>query len=126
MSELDFLSFEPDFNSPRVLTAYDELGRLAEAAEVAHLLAAEYPNNVSVQMVLGEILAAQGDVQGALTAYGTAIAAAGPQTMDGERTRDDLRRRMASLQLAQARPEEAMRPIMKWFTPRTFDTRSST
>lgn len=25
MSELDFLSFEPDFNSPRVLTAYDEL-----------------------------------------------------------------------------------------------------
>ncbi|HET9300234.1 MAG TPA: tetratricopeptide repeat protein [Candidatus Polarisedimenticolaceae bacterium] len=92
-----------------LLTAYDELGRLAEAAEVAHLLAAEYPNNVSVQMVLGEILAAQGDVQGALTAYATAIAAAGPQTMDGQRTRDDLRRRMASLQLSQARPEEAMR-----------------
>ncbi|HEX5044245.1 MAG TPA: tetratricopeptide repeat protein [Candidatus Polarisedimenticolaceae bacterium] len=92
-----------------LLTAYDELGRLAEAAEVAHLLAAEYPGNVSVQMVLGEILTAQGDVQGALSAYAAAIAAAGPQTLDGERTRDELRRRMASLQLSQARPEEAMR-----------------
>ena len=92
-----------------LLTAYDELGRLAEAAEVAHLLAAEYPNNVSVQMVLGEILSAQGDVEGALGAYAAAVAAAGPQTVDGARTRDELRRRMASLQLSQSRPEEALR-----------------
>ena len=92
-----------------LLTAYDEMGRLAEAAEVAHQLADEYPSNVSVQMVLGEILAAQGDVQGALSAYATAVAAAGPQTLDGPRTRDELRRRMASLQMSQARPEEAMR-----------------
>ena len=92
-----------------LLTAYDEMGRLAEAAEVAHQLADEYPSNVSVQMVLGEILAAQGDVQGALSAYTTAVDAAGPQTMDGPRTRDELRRRMASLQMSQARPEEAMR-----------------
>jgi tetratricopeptide (TPR) repeat protein len=92
-----------------LLTAYDELGRLAEAAEVAHVLAKEYPHNVSVQMVLGEILAAQGDVEGALGAYAAAVAAAGPQTADGPRTRDELRRRMASLLLSQARPEEAMR-----------------
>jgi len=92
-----------------LLTAYDELGRLAEAAEVARLLADEYPNNVSVQMVLGEILSAQGDVQGALAAYTMAVEAAGPNVVDGIRTRDELRRRMASLQLSQARPEEAMR-----------------
>lgn len=90
-----------------LLTAYDELGRLAEAAEVAHLLANEYPLNASVQTVLGEILADQGDVEGSLAAYAAALRAVGPQTLDGESARDDLRRRMASLQLAQARPEEA-------------------
>jgi tetratricopeptide (TPR) repeat protein len=54
-------------------TAYRRVGRLADAAELARGLAEESPGEARVQLLYAEALEAQGDDDGALEAFGTAL-----------------------------------------------------
>jgi len=90
-------------------TAYGTLGRFADAVALAQGLATQFPDNGGIRAVLGEALARQGDVNGALDAFDEALhALAGDRDADeGAAQRDDIRRSMARLQMERKRYGEA-------------------
>ena len=94
-----------------LLTAYEELGRLADAVEVARLLAREFPDNSAVLTILGDVLAQQDDFAGAAKAYDTAIGEVPGADEQARELRDDLRRRLANVHLRAHRPDRAARVL---------------
>ncbi len=90
----------------QLATAYGEAGRLADAEQIARQLDAEFPGNPGVRTFLGELLARQGDSQGALKALEGALEGlrADPQ---GAAKRDEIRLRMAAVHLAAGRGAQA-------------------
>lgn len=91
--------------------AYNGADRLADGVALSRELVAEYPDNPGVRSLLGEGLARQGDLAGALDAFTAAVRAIpGKDDLSGAR-RDELRERIAGLWLARKNPDEAGRVL---------------
>lgn len=98
----------------RLVLAYQTLGRLASAADLARGLSQENPEDSLMQLVLAQTLDRQRDVEGALISYGEALRVLDQeqtQEADGWRDRDGIRRRMADLYLGMAQPAQARRVL---------------
>ena len=63
----------------RLVLAYQALGRLADAADLARGLTAEDPDDSLMQLVLAQTLDRQRDVEGALSGYEDALRALGAE-----------------------------------------------
>ncbi len=92
-------------------SAYGDVGRLTEAAGLLRDLARDLPEHPGVRIFLGEILARQGDWDGAAESFGAALRAVGSAAADGMERRDGIRHRIASLWLGRSNPEEAVKAL---------------
>ncbi len=106
----------------QLATAYGEVGRLADAVEIARRLAAELPGHSGIQSFLGEMLGRQGDLEGAGAAFRSAIAAIREGEPEGGERRDGVRRRMASLLLERSRVAEAERVARELEAPEAAES----
>lgn len=88
-------------------TAYAAANRLADAVEAAGRLAADLPDNPAVRSLLGDALARQGNVSGAVAAYRAGLAAVRGADPESVARRDDFRRRIAGLHLGAKAIDEA-------------------
>jgi len=88
---------------------YRSLGRLGEAAEMATELIEEEPGDRAAQLLLAETLDDQGDVEGALEAYGEVVRlfGVGETSPQAKMIREAVRRRMIVMNLAQDEQAEA-------------------
>ena len=104
-------AMELDAREPAVrmqlATAYSDLGRLADAAALVTDLVREFPEDPVYRAILGETLARQGNLEGAIGAYQPAIAGFSSKDQAGAERRDEVRRRIVMLYLARKRPAEA-------------------
>jgi len=88
--------------------AYREVGRFADAAVLAQQLAAEEPGEREAHLLLAETLRDQGDTEGALNAYNTALRLLRADGEEGMASmRDAIRERMAGLYIADDRLDPA-------------------
>ncbi len=91
--------------------AYAAAGRFSDAVSLARGLAIEYPDNPTPKLVAAEVLARQGDLDGALEALGDALRASAGVEQEAAARRDEIRRRMASLELARSDVAGARRAL---------------
>ncbi len=90
-----------------VAAAYQALNRLADATQVAEGLASEYPDNTLVRVLLAETLARRGENEAARGQYLEALhGVSGGGAENGVR-RDELRLRIAAVDLAAKRVDAA-------------------
>jgi tetratricopeptide (TPR) repeat protein len=98
-------------------TAYDGMGRLADAAAAAHDLSTAAPGNPAAQTVLGEALARQRRLDTAIEALEAALRGFLAQGEHPAVDRDKLRWRIAELQLERGRTEQAERILAQLDAP---------
>jgi tetratricopeptide (TPR) repeat protein len=89
--------------------AYAASGRFADGLALARGLVVEYPDNPTPRIVVAEVLARQGDLDGAIGSWAEALRASEGADGEGQAQRDEIRRRIASLELGRSRPAEALR-----------------
>lgn len=87
--------------------AYAASGRFADGLSLARGLAVEYPDNPMPKVVAAEVLVRQGDLDGAVEVLGEALRASSGVEEDALARRDEIRRRIASLELARRNVAEA-------------------
>jgi len=92
-------------------SAYQALGRLADASALAKGLAGDFPGNPAVLALLGDCLSQQGLIDPALEAFRAAREAVDGAGEEAATRRDDLRLRMALLQFGKKRFDEAARVL---------------
>ena len=90
-----------------IAAAYKSLNRLADATQVAESLASEYPDNTLVRVLLGETLARRGDIDGAREEYAAALHSIPGGGSENAARRDELRLRIAAIDLAGKRVDAA-------------------
>ncbi len=90
-----------------IAAAYKSLNRLADATQVAESLASEYPDNTLVRVLLGETLARRGDIDRAREEYAAALHSIPGGGSENAARRDELRLRIAAVDLAGKRVDAA-------------------
>jgi tetratricopeptide (TPR) repeat protein len=82
-----------------IAAAYQALNRLADATQVAKSLAAEYPDNTFVRILLAETLARRGERDAAREEYTTALRGIAGDGPENAARRDEIRLRVAAIDL---------------------------
>ena len=100
-----------------VAAAYQALHRLADATQIAQSLSSEYPDNVFVRLLLAEVLERRGEREAARDEYLAALRGAAGDEVDDARRRDDIRLRIASLDLSQEHVDDARQVLSKLERP---------
>ena len=90
-----------------VAAAYKAVNRLADATQIAEGLVSEFPDNTLVRVLLAETLAERGEIDAAREAYATALASIAGGGADNAARRDEIRVRIAALDLRRKRPDGA-------------------
>ena len=90
-----------------VAAAYQALNRLADATQLAESLVAEYPDNSFVHILLAETLARRGETAKARAEYVSALQVITGHDEEDARRRDEVRARLAAIDLAADRFDEA-------------------
>jgi tetratricopeptide (TPR) repeat protein len=83
-----------------VAAAYQALHRLADATQIAESLASEFPDNTFVRLLLAEVLARRGENASAREEYAAALRGSLGDDAEGAERRDEIRLRIAALDLA--------------------------
>jgi tetratricopeptide (TPR) repeat protein len=83
-----------------VAAAYQALHRLADATQIAESLASEYPDNTFVRLLLAEVLARRGENAAAREEYAAALRGSPGDAAEDVERRDEIRLRIAALDLA--------------------------
>jgi tetratricopeptide (TPR) repeat protein len=91
----------------QLASAYGDVGRLSEAAELLRDLARDLPDQAGVRLFLGEVLARQGDFDGALESFRAGLRAIPTDEPEAAERRDAVRRRIAAAWLGRSRADEA-------------------
>jgi len=89
-----------------IAAAYQALNRLADATQISQSLAAEYPDNTFVRILLAETLSRRGDNGAAREEYAAALRVM-DASPDNAARRDELRLRIAAIDLADKRFDDA-------------------
>jgi Flp pilus assembly protein TadD len=82
-----------------VAAAYQALHRLADATQIAESLSSEYPDNTFVRLLLAEVLARRGENAAAREEYAVALRGSVGDASDDVMRRDEIRLRIAALDL---------------------------
>ena len=90
-----------------VAAAYQALNRLADATQIAESLAAEYPDNSFVHILLAETLSRRGETAKARQEYTTALGVITGGDDEDAKRRDEVRARLAAIDLAAERFDDA-------------------
>ncbi len=90
-----------------IAAAYQSLNRLADATQIAESLASEYPDNTFVLVLLAETLARRGETGPAREEYEAALKSIAGDGAEIAARRDEVRLRLASLQLAGGHTDDA-------------------
>jgi Flp pilus assembly protein TadD len=83
------------------------LNRLADATQIAESLASEYPDNTFVRMLLGETLVRRGENDAARDEYAAALRGIIGGGTENAMRRDEVRLRIAAIDLAAKRVDDA-------------------
>ncbi len=89
-----------------IAAAYQTLNRLADATQIAKSLASEYPDNTFVRILLAETLARRGETDDAREQYAIALRSLTGGDDDDAARRDEIRLRIAAIDLSAKRFEE--------------------
>ncbi len=92
-------------------SAYEMLGRFADASALAKGLAGDFPGNPAVLALLGESLSQQGLIDSALDAFRAAREAVEGSDDQAGMRRDDLRLRVAVVQIGKKKLGDAERTL---------------
>lgn len=103
-------------------TAYGATNRLADATETARAVVQEFPANPLARTLLAESLSRQGDVDGALEEWRSALQSISGREPENVERRDEVRRRIASLELAAGRQDDAAVTLSGLETPASPDS----
>jgi tetratricopeptide (TPR) repeat protein len=107
-----------------VAAAYQALHRLADATQIAESLSSEFPDNTFVRLLLAEVLARRGENASAREEYAAALrGSVGDDAEDSER-RDEIRLRMAALDLADDNLQAARDGLLRLEHPEAPDALS--
>jgi tetratricopeptide (TPR) repeat protein len=90
-----------------IAAAYQALNRLADATQIAESLALEYPENTFVRILLAETLARRGENDTARDEYTAALHSLSGEGADNAARRDELRMRIAAIDLTAKRLDGA-------------------
>ena len=90
-----------------IAAAYQALNRLADATQIAESLRSEYPDNTFVRILLGETLARRGENEAAREEYVVALRTVVGDGPENVAQRDELRLRLASIDLSAKRLDDA-------------------
>jgi len=90
-----------------IAAAYQALNRLADATQIAESLSSEYPDNTFVRILLAETLARRGDDATARGEYAAALRGIVGAGGDNAARRDELRLRIAAIDLSDKRFDDA-------------------
>jgi len=90
-----------------IAAAYQSLNRLADATQIAESLSSEYPDNTFVRILLAETLARRGDDGAARGEYAAALRGIVGAGTDNAARRDELRLRIAAIDLGEKRFDDA-------------------
>ncbi len=105
-----------------IAAAYQALNRLADATQIAESLAAEYPDHIFVRLLLAETLARRGESASAREEYATALRTTAGDTEDNAARRDEIRLRIAAIDLASNRQDGARAMLSALERPEAPDT----
>jgi tetratricopeptide (TPR) repeat protein len=90
-----------------VAAAYQALNRLADATQLGESLVSEYPDNSFVHILLAETLARRGEISKAREEYVVALQVITGQDDDDIARRDEVRARLAAIDLTAERYDQA-------------------
>ncbi|HZN54434.1 MAG TPA: tetratricopeptide repeat protein [Candidatus Polarisedimenticolaceae bacterium] len=90
-----------------IAAAYQAENRLADATQIAESLASEYPDNTFVRLLLAETLARRGETATARDEYAAALRGLAGDDPDDVARRDEVRLRIAAIDLAAKRSDDA-------------------
>ena len=90
-----------------IAAAYQAENRLADATQIAESLASEYPDNTFVRLLLAETLARRGETDAAREEYSSALRGLAGDDPDDVARRDEVRLRIAALDLGAKKMDEA-------------------
>jgi len=107
-----------------IAAAYQSLNRLADATQVAKSLASEYPDNTFVRILLAETLARRGEREAAREEYATALRAIAGEGPENAARRDEIRLRVAAIDLTAKRFDAARAMLGALERPDTPETLS--
>jgi tetratricopeptide (TPR) repeat protein len=96
-----------------VAAAYQALHRLADATQIAESLAAEFPDNTFVRLLLAEVLARRGESVRAREEYLSALRGSSGEDADDAERRDEIRLRIAAIDLNEERVDDARQVLAK-------------
>jgi len=105
-----------------IAAAYQALNRLADATQVAKSLASEYPDNTFVRILLAETLARRGENDGARDEYVVALRTISGDGIENAARRDEVRLRIAAIDLNAKRFDEARTMLSALERPDAPDT----
>lgn len=107
----------------RLVMAYRQVGRLADAAVLARALADDLPDRPDVQIILAETLDQQRDLAAALAGYDATLRLlSGEDHAEGGPFRDEIRRRRALLHLQMDEPGAAAEILDTVEDPEDWET----
>ena len=90
-----------------IAAAYQAENRLADATQIAESLASEYPDNTFVRLLLAETLARRGETAAARDEYSSALRGLAGDDADDVARRDEVRLRIAALDLGAKKMDDA-------------------
>ena len=107
-----------------IAAAYQSLNRLADATQIAKSLASEYPDNTFVRILLAETLARRGERDAAREEYATALRSIAGEGSENASRRDEIRLRVAAIDLTAKRIDVARAMLNALERPDTPETLS--
>jgi len=105
-----------------IAAAYQSLNRLADATQIAESLASEYPDNTFVRILLAETLSRRGESASAREAYVAALRGIGGAGGENAVRRDEIRLRIAAIDLAAKKNDDARAMLAALEKPDAPDT----
>ena len=90
-----------------VATAYEALNRLADATQLGQSLAAEFPDNTFVRILLAETLVRRGELDDAREEYAAAVKTVIGDDPESAERRDEIRMRLAVVGITPQKVAEA-------------------
>jgi len=105
-----------------IAAAYRTLNRLADATQIAKSLAAEYPENTFVRILLAETLARRGETDDAREQYAVALRTLRGDENDDAGRRDELRLRIAAIDFSEKRLDEGRAVLATLERPNAQET----
>ena len=105
-----------------IAAAYQALNRLADATQIAKSLASEYPENTFVRILLAETLSRRGETDEARVQYEVALRGLAGQDGESAARRDEIRLRIAALDLSAKRLDDARAMLSALEKPEAQET----